>query len=83
MPVYGIMSELDNYIDSKRNRPPLTYVEKDDRQAWLHERDLALMEGHPPVRFIAKQPNVIRSSLIREPSVNTNAISVSTPKRII
>jgi hypothetical protein len=37
----------------------------------------------PRVRFIAKQPNIIRSGLIREPSVNTNAISVSPPKRII
>jgi hypothetical protein len=41
------------------------------------------IEGCPPVRFIAKQPNVIRNSLIREPSVNTNSISVSPPKRII
>jgi hypothetical protein len=37
MPMYGIMPELDNYIDSKRNRCPLTYIEKewifDHRQA--------------------------------------------------
>jgi hypothetical protein len=70
MLVYGIMLELDNYIDSKRNRHPLTYIEKewifDHRQAWSHERDLVLIEGHSPVIFIAKQPNVIRNSLIRE-----------------
>jgi hypothetical protein len=29
MPVYGIMQELDNYIDSKRNRLPLMRIEKD------------------------------------------------------
>jgi hypothetical protein len=87
MPMYGIMLELDSYIDSKRNRRPLTYIEKEwifiYRQAWSHERDLVLIEGRPPVRFIAKQPNVIRNSLIREPSVNTNSISVSPSKRII
>jgi hypothetical protein len=43
---------------------------------------LALIEGHPPVRFIVKQLNVIRNSLIREPFVNTNSINVSPPKRI-
>jgi hypothetical protein len=87
MPVYGIIPELDNYIDSKRNRGPLTYIEKewifDHRQAWEHERDLAAMEGRPPVRFIAKQPNVVRSALIREPSVTSNSLSISPPKRII
>jgi hypothetical protein len=50
-------------------------------QAWEHERDLALIEGCPPVRFIAKQPNVIRNSLIREPSVNTNSINVFFQKK--
>jgi hypothetical protein len=29
MPIYGIMPELDNYIDSKRNRRPLIYIEKE------------------------------------------------------
>jgi hypothetical protein len=47
MPVYRIMLELNNYIDSKRNQCPLTYIEKewifDHRQAWAHERDLALI----------------------------------------
>jgi hypothetical protein len=55
MSVYGIMPELDNYIYFKRNRCPLTYIEKkwifDHRQAWSHERDLELIEGCPPVRF--------------------------------
>jgi hypothetical protein len=27
MPIYGIIPELDNYIDSKRNRCPLTHIE--------------------------------------------------------
>jgi hypothetical protein len=48
MPVYGIMQELDNYIDSKRNRRPLTHIEKEcifnHRQAWEHEREIAAME---------------------------------------
>jgi hypothetical protein len=34
-------------------------------------------------RFIAKQPNVVRSTLIREPSVNSNSLSIFSPKRII
>jgi hypothetical protein len=29
MPIYGIMQEVDNYIDSKRNRRPLMRIEKD------------------------------------------------------
>jgi hypothetical protein len=33
IPVYGIMQELDNYIDSKRNRHPLMYIEKE----WIFE----------------------------------------------
>jgi hypothetical protein len=27
MPTYGIMPEVDNYIDSKRNQHPLTHME--------------------------------------------------------
>jgi uncharacterized short protein YbdD (DUF466 family) len=58
MQVYGIMPELDNYIDSKRNRHPLTYMEKewifDHRQVWEYERDLALIEDYPFVKFIIK-----------------------------
>jgi hypothetical protein len=69
MPVYGIMEELDNYIDTKRNRRPLMGIEKDctfdHRQAWDHEKDLTAIEGRPPARFIAKQPNVISNALIR------------------
>jgi hypothetical protein len=87
IPVYGIMQELDNYVDSKRNRCPLTHLEKewifDHRQAWEYEREIAAMEGRSPVRFIAKQPNVVRSVMIREPSVTSNSPSVSPPKRII
>jgi hypothetical protein len=87
MPVYGIMQELDNYIDSTRNRCPLTHIEKecmlDHRQTWEHERDLAAIEGRPPARFIAKQTNVVGNALIREPSVTSNTLSVSPPKRII
>jgi hypothetical protein len=33
IPVYGIMKELDNYVDSKRNRCPLTHLEKE----WIFE----------------------------------------------
>jgi hypothetical protein len=47
------------------------------------KKNLVLIEGRPPVRFIAKQPNIIRNSLIRELFVNTNSISVFLPKRII
>jgi hypothetical protein len=87
MPIYGIMQELDNYIDIKKNRHPLTHTEKDwmfnQRQAWHHERDLAALEGRPAARFIIKQPNIINNPLIREPSVNSNLINVSPPKRII
>jgi hypothetical protein len=76
MPVYGVMPELDNHINFKRNRRPLIYIEKewifDHRQAWEHKRDLAALEGRPPVRFIARQPNVVRSTLIRELSVTSN-----------
>jgi hypothetical protein len=58
MPVYGIMQELDNYINSKRNRCPLTHIEKewifDHRQAWEHEKKITAMEGRPPIKFIAK-----------------------------
>jgi hypothetical protein len=85
MPVYGIMQELDNYIDSKRNRLLLFHMEKewmfDHRQAWEHEREIAAMEGRPPMIFIAKQP--VRSVLIREPSITSNTLSVSPPKKII
>jgi hypothetical protein len=78
------MQELDNYIDSKRNRCPLTHIEKEwifeHRQMWEHEREIAAMEGQPPVRFIVKQPNVVNSVLIREPSITSNTLSVSPPK---
>jgi hypothetical protein len=87
MPIYGIMQELDIYIDAKKNRRPLTRIEKDwmfdQRQAWDHKRDLAALEGRPPARFAAKQPNIINHPLIREPSVNSNLITISPPKRII
>jgi hypothetical protein len=55
----------------------------DHRQAWDHERDLAAIKGRPSARFITKQPNVVNMALIREPSVNSNLISVSPPRRII
>jgi hypothetical protein len=49
MLIYGIISELDIYIDAKKNRRPLTRMEKnwifDQRQAWDQERDLAAIEG--------------------------------------
>jgi hypothetical protein len=87
MPIYGIIQEVDIDIEAKRYRQPLTCIEKDwmfdQRQAWDHERDLAAIEGRPPARFISKQPNVIGNPLIREPSINSNLISVSPPKRII
>jgi hypothetical protein len=41
------------------------------------------MEGQPLVRFIVKQPNVVSSVLIREPSITSNTLSVSPPKRKI
>jgi hypothetical protein len=45
IPVYGIMEELDNYIDSRRNRRPLSHMEKEwmfeHRQMWEHEREIA------------------------------------------
>jgi hypothetical protein len=87
MLVYGIMQELDNYIDSRRNRHPLSHMKKEwmfeHRQMWKHEREVAAIEGRPPVRFIAKQPNVVNNTLIRELSINSNTLSVSPPKRII
>jgi hypothetical protein len=70
MPIYGIIPELDIYIDSKKNRCPLSHIEKDwmynQRQAWDQERDLAALEGRPAARFIVKQPNIISNPLIRE-----------------
>jgi hypothetical protein len=49
MPIYGIIPELDIYIDAKKNRRPLTRMEKDwifnQRQAWDQERDIAAIEG--------------------------------------
>jgi hypothetical protein len=87
MPVYGIIPELDIYIDVKKNRRPLTQVEKnwmfDQRQAWDQERDLAAIEGRPVPRFIIKQPNIVRDNLIKEPLVNSNTMSVFPPRRII
>jgi hypothetical protein len=87
MPIYGIILELDSYIDSKRNPHPLTYVEKEwifeHKQMWEHERELAAVQGHPPVRFFTNQPNEIRDNLIRKPSINTNSMSVSPQRRII
>jgi hypothetical protein len=87
MPIYGIMQELDIYIDTKRNRHPLMRIEKDwmfdQRQAWDHEKDLAALEGRPPARFVIKQPNIISNPLIGEFYVDSNLISVSPPKRII
>jgi hypothetical protein len=81
------MPELDIYIDAKKNRCPLTHMEKDwmfdQRQAWDHERDMAAIEGRRVARFVTKQPNIIGNNLIREPSVNSNLISVSPPKRIV
>jgi hypothetical protein len=41
------------------------------------------MEGRPLVRFIVKQPNVVSSALIRIPSITSNTLSISPPKRII
>jgi hypothetical protein len=43
----------------------------------------AAIKGQLPVKFISKQPNVVRSALIRESSVTSNSLSVSPPKRII
>jgi hypothetical protein len=34
-------------------------------------------------RFLVKQPNMVRSSSIRECSVSSNTLSVSPPKRIV
>jgi hypothetical protein len=48
-----------------------------------HERDLVAIEGRPAARFITKQPNIIGNPLIKDPSINSNLISVSPPKRII
>jgi hypothetical protein len=87
MPIYRLIQEVDIYIDAKRNKRPLTHIEKDwmfnQRQTWDQERDLAAIQGRPVARFIYKQPNVIGNPLIREFFINSNLISVSPPKRII
>jgi hypothetical protein len=66
---------------------PLTYIEKEwifeHRQMWEHERELAAAQGRPPITFFTNQPNEIKNNLIREPSVNTNSMSISPPRRII
>jgi hypothetical protein len=68
--MYTILWNFGNYINSKRNRHPLIHIEKewifDHRQMWADQRDLVL----------------IRNCLIREPSVNTNSVTVSPPKKI-
>jgi hypothetical protein len=87
MLVYGIIPELDIYIDAKKNRRPLTQMEKDwifnQRQAWDHERDMATTKRQPISKFIIKQPNIIKNNLIKEPSIKSNTINVSPPKKII
>jgi hypothetical protein len=33
-------------------------------------------------RFIIKQPNIVRDNLIKEPSIKSNTMSVSPPRRM-
>jgi hypothetical protein len=59
IPIYGLIPEVNNYIDSKRNRCPLTHMEREwmdeHRQMWQHERTLAATQGRPPIRFVLLQ----------------------------
>jgi hypothetical protein len=59
MPIYGIIQEVDIYINAKRNKRPLTRIEKDwmfdQRQAWDHKRDLAAL-GNKIYRIVKLHP---------------------------
>jgi hypothetical protein len=63
MPVYGIMQELDNYIDSKRNRHPLMPIEKEwifeHKQMWEHKevKRLSIQLNNPNSRSIEVSSN--------------------------
>jgi hypothetical protein len=56
MPIYGIMIELDEYIDTKRSQRHLGIAGREwifeQRQLWQLERQNAFMENRMPARFI-------------------------------
>jgi hypothetical protein len=76
MPIYGIMIELDEYIDTKRGQRHFEFAERewifDQRQLWQLERHNAFHENRIPARFIERQPNEIDNNLLRETSFNNN-----------
>jgi hypothetical protein len=65
MPVYGIIPEIDEHIDIKRNQRPLV----------LPEGNNATNEKGLPGRYIRKQLNLITNNFMRETSFGTNSIS--------
>jgi hypothetical protein len=79
MPIYGIMIELNKYIDIKKNQRHLGLAEREwifeQRQLWQLERQNAFVEDRMPVRFIGRQPNLIDNNLLRENSLNNNSVS--------
>jgi hypothetical protein len=81
MPIYGIMIELDVYIDAKRSQRHLGLAEREwmfeQRQLWQLERHNAFKKNRMPARFIGRQPNLIINNLIRETSLNNNSVSTS------
>jgi hypothetical protein len=81
MPIYGIMIELDEYIDTKRSQRHLGLAEREwmfeQRHLWQLERHNAFTENRMPARFIGRQTNVIDNNLLRETSFNNNSVNTS------
>jgi hypothetical protein len=60
MTLYGIMQEVEDFIDLKRNRRYLFENERawvfEQRNLWEAERTFALMEQRNPVRYLVINP---------------------------
>jgi hypothetical protein len=56
IPIYGIMIELDEYINAKRNQRHLVLAEREwifeQRQLWQLKRHNAFNKNRMPARFI-------------------------------
>jgi hypothetical protein len=80
VPIYGIMIELDEYIDAKGSQKHLILAEKEwmfeQRQLWQLERHNAFTENRMLTKFIGRQPNLINNNLIRETSFVNNSVSI-------
>jgi hypothetical protein len=81
MPIYGIMIELDEYIDTKRSQRHLGFAKREwifeQRQLWQLERHNAFVKNKMPARFFGRQSILIVNNLLRETSLNNNSVSTS------